>query len=108
MTAHSSPITSEEEVNILYKEKTIPNMCMKMPESVHYVLDTALRLQDDDSEYAETIASDSLRDFSQMNQGRPPSSGILAEARNERRYRLLLEHQFHPSRKSSVSLPLVQ
>ena len=89
MSAHSSPITSMEEVGPLYKEETVQNLYMKMPEPVHYVSDPLMRSKDDVSMYAETTASDST----------PSSNGILAEARNERRYRLLLEHQFHPSRK---------
>ena len=93
-----------EEVSPLYREETIPNLGMKMHEPVHYVLGRPMHLKDDDeSEYAETTASsDSLFDLSEINRGRhspPPSNVILAEARNERRYRLLLEHQFHPSRK---------
>ncbi len=72
-----------------------------MPEPVHYVLGRPMNSKDDVSEYAETAASDSLFDLSQINRGlHSPSfsNGILAEARNERRYRILLEHQFHPSR----------
>ena len=110
MSAKSSPITSVEEVGPLYREETIPNLVMKMHEPVHYVLGRPMHSKDDDddddSEYAETTASDSLFDLSVINTGRhspPPSNDILAEARNERRYRLLLEHQFHPSRKSSMN-----
>ena len=78
-----------------------------MPLPVHYVLGRPMQTSkddDDDSDYAETTtSSDSLFDLSEINRGGrhspPPSNDILAEARNERRYRLLLEHQFHPSRK---------
>ena len=78
-----------------------------MPMPVHYVLGRPIQTSKDDendSEDAETTAStDSLFDLIEMNGvGRhlpPPSNDNLAEARNERRYRLLLEHQFHPSRK---------
>lgn len=88
------------------KAEVTPNLWMKTPESVHYVVDPPNHSKNDVSEYAETAASDSLCDLSLMIQGRyspPPSNVILAEARNERRYRLLLEHQFHPSRMSSIS-----
>ena len=108
MSAQSSPITSAEEVSspFQHREETIPNLGMKMPMPVHYVLGRPMHSKgdDDDSEYAETTAStDSLFDLSEINrEGRhspPPSNDIMSEARNERRYRLLLEHQFHPSRK---------
>ena len=104
MSVNSSPITSVEEVNPLNKDEKISNLYMKMPEAAHYVLNPPVRLQDNTSVYAET--TDSLCDLSQIYQGRhspPPFNSILAEARNERRYRLLLEHQFHPSRKSSIN-----
>ena len=114
MSAQSSPITSTEEVGSLqHREETIPNLGMKMPMPVHYVLGRPIDSKDDhDSEYAETTAStDSLFDLSEINrEGRyspPPSNDILAEARNERRYRLLLEHHFHPSRKFVNGILLV-
>ena len=108
MSAHSSPITSVEEVGPSYKEEMIQDLGMKMPEPVHYFLGRPMRPEDDVSEYTETTASDSLFDLSQIKgQHSPPlSNDILAEARNERRYRLLLEHQFHPSRKSLMSLTI--
>ena len=109
MSAQTSPITSVEEVSssLQHREETIPNLGMKLPMPVHYVLGRPLQnLKDDenDSEGAETTAStDSLFDLSEINRGGrhspPPSNDIQVEARNERRYRLLLEHQFHPSRK---------
>jgi hypothetical protein len=108
MSAQTSPITSMEEVSSpLQKEETISNLGMKMPMSVHYVLGRPMQNSKDDendSEDAETTAStDSLFDLTEINKGglHSPllSNDILAEARNERRYRLLLEHQFHPSRK---------
>lgn len=109
MSAQTSPITSMESVSspLQHREETIPNLGMKMPMSVHYVLGRPMQDSKDDedgSEDAETTAStDSLFDLTEMNrEGRhspPPSNDIQAEARNERRYRLLLEHQFHPSRK---------
>lgn len=34
----------------------------------------------------------------------PPVNELIAEARNERRYRLLLVHDFHPSCKLTISL----
>ena len=100
-----------EEVSPLYREETIPNLGMKLPMPVHYVLGRSMQsLKDDenDSEDAEmTSSTDSLFDLTEINKGGrhspPPSNDIQAEARNERRYRLLLEHQFHPSRKSSMS-----
>jgi hypothetical protein len=117
MSAQSSPITSMEEVGPLqHREETIPNLGMKMPMPVHYVLGRPMHSRhdddDDDDEYAETTASsDSLFDLSEINrEGRhspPPSNDIQAEARNERRYRLLLEHQFHPSRKFNNGVSLV-
>lgn len=103
MSPHSSPLTSVEEVSPLYKEEATLNLGMKMPESVHYVLGRPVRSKDDISEYAETTASDSLFDLCQGRHSPLLSGDILAEARNERRYRLLLEHQFHPSRKSIMS-----
>jgi hypothetical protein len=92
------------------REETIPNPGTKMHMPVHYVLGRPMQnnSKDDDendSEDAETTAStDSLFDLTEMRNsgGRHsplPSNDVLAEARNERRYRLLLEHQFHPSRK---------
>lgn len=107
MSAYSPPITSEEAIDPLCKEETISNPYLKIPVSVHYVVDPPMRSKDDVSEYGGTTASDSLFDLSQMNKGRhspPPSNDILAGARNERRYRLLLEHQFHPSRKLSIGV----
>ena len=112
ISAQSSPITSVEEVvsPLQIREETIPNLGMKTPMPVHYVLGRPMKNSKDDdgdSEYAETTSSDSLFDLSEINrEGRhspPPSNDILAEARNERRYRLLLEHQFHPSRKFVMS-----
>ena len=99
-----------EEVNsplLQHKEETIPNPGTKMPMPVHYVLGHPMQnLKDDenDSGDAETTAStDSLFDLTEIkSRGRHsplPSNDILADARNERRYRLLLEHHFHPSRK---------
>jgi hypothetical protein len=77
MSAQSSPITSTDEVGPLQqREETIPNLGMKMPMPVHYVLGRPMHSNDDDdddSEYAETTASsDSLFDFSEINrEGRP-------------------------------------
>ena len=96
-----------EEVSPLYKEEKTLNLGMKMPEPVHYVLGLPVRSKDDNPEYAETTTSDSLFDLSEIAKGRHSPlhpHGILAEARNERRYRLLLEHQFHPSRKLLISM----
>lgn len=105
----------EEVVSPLYRKEAIPNLDTKMPhEPVHYVLGRPMHSskddgdEDDDSEYAGTTSSDSLFDLSEIKNrvggggdrhSPPPSNDVLAEARNERRYRLLLEHQFHPSRK---------
>lgn len=102
-----------EEVSspLQYREEKIPNPGTKTLMPVRYVLGRPTPPQDskddsdeNDSEDAETTAStDSLFDLTEIKSGGRhsplPSNDILAEARNERRYRLLLEHQFHPSRK---------
>ncbi|KAF8154194.1 hypothetical protein B0H34DRAFT_80502 [Crassisporium funariophilum] len=98
-------VCSDEEVSTLNMEETVPNGCMKMPEPVHYVAEKPETATDTLSVYADTTASESLADLGQPNKGRespPPSNQRSADARNERRYRLLLEHTFHPS----LTLPL--
>ena len=117
MSAQTSPITSVEEVSspLQHKEETISNLGMKLPMSVHYVLGRPMQNSKDeesDSEDAETTDStDSLFDLTEMNRADRhsplPSNDVLAEARNERRYRLLLEHQFHPSRKFTPQMILL-
>ncbi|KAF9529086.1 hypothetical protein CPB83DRAFT_812894 [Crepidotus variabilis] len=80
----------------------------QMPEPTHYTTD--LEIQQGGSQDTETTVANSENDLSRSmdlgaQEGRsspPPTNERAVEARNERRYRYLLEHEFN----SSLTLPL--
>ena len=72
-----------------------------MPEPTHYLPNMQLRSPALNSYYATATVVDCDGDLSQSADTRhhsvPPENDAFADARNERRYRYLLEHEFNPS-----------
>ncbi|PPQ65454.1 hypothetical protein CVT24_010785 [Panaeolus cyanescens] len=114
-------LPSPQQIDFLRMEETVPTsnangpVKITMPEPVHYLPDLTvrrktLRLDDsfvkEDEEVLESSTStdDSLYsdatakiDDDRRCDSPPPLNLSAAEARHERRYRLLLEHEFNPS-----------
>lgn len=94
-------------MDALRLEDNVSKDCWKMPEPVHYSADMKFQNQfkekkENNSPYTNTTAADSDCDLSRLmvNTGRespPPTNIRAADARNERRYRYLLEHEFNSS-----------
>ncbi|KAF8968828.1 hypothetical protein BDZ97DRAFT_1654578 [Flammula alnicola] len=94
-------LPSPKEVDALRMEENMPFGIMKMPEPVYYLPNMQIRPAN-----AEGTASDSDSDLTRTTEracrSPPPLNESVAEARNERRYRYLLEHEFN----ASLTLPL--
>lgn len=77
-----------------------------MPEPTHYLPNMQLRPPTMNSYYATATVAVCDGDLSQSANIRfhspPPANDAFADARNERRYRYLLEHEFNPSRTTLV------
>jgi len=75
-----------------------------MPEPTHYLPNMQLRSPTLNSYYATATVVDCDGDLSQpadmRHHSAPLANDAFSDARNERRYRYLLEHEFNPSRRT--------
>ena len=98
-------LPSPEEVDALRLEDNVSAGAWKMPEPVHYAPDLKVTRDYSSSRTPYTSSagnSDCDLSKSMVGSGRrspPPTNVVAADARNERRYRYLLEHEFNSSRK---------
>ena len=100
-------LPSPLEVDALRFEDRDSKDVWKMPEPVHYSADMKVQSpsKENNSPCTDTTAASSDGDLSRsmVDKGRespPPTNSRAADARNERRYRYLLEHEFNSSCKS--------
>ncbi len=98
-------LPSPEEVDALRLEDNISTDVWKMPEPVHYTPDLKATKDYSSSRTPFTTStsnSDCDLSRSMVDSGRqspPPTNVVAVDARNERRYRYLLEHEFNSSRE---------
>lgn len=102
-------LPSPLEVDALRLEDGVSKDVWKMPEPVHYSADMKVQNQskENNSPFTNTTAASSDCDLSRsmVDTGRespPPTNVRAADARNERRYRYLLEHEFNSSCKFTL------
>ncbi|KAJ3501789.1 hypothetical protein NLJ89_g9182 [Agrocybe chaxingu] len=99
-------LPSPQEVDALRMEDNIPRSIMRMPEPVHFSEDLKVISSKRNAMYEAELEAYSDETLSQRtDSGRDspiPTNPHYAEARNERRYRFLLDHEFN----SSLTLPL--
>lgn len=99
-TSHETP--ESEDAGSPHQESTVATATIKMPEPVIYTPGPSSRSSSvlvpsgrSSGEHGVYIISDDGYDSP------PPADERIAEIKNERRYRLLLTHAFHSSRKLS-------
>ena len=90
-TAHKTPVT--EDARSPHQENTVATATTRMPEPVIYSSSVFVPSSRSSGEHGVYKISDDGYDSP------PPVDERIAEIKNERRYRLLLTHAFHRSRK---------
>ncbi|CAA7262077.1 unnamed protein product [Cyclocybe aegerita] len=99
-------LPSPQEVDALRMEDNIPRSIMRMPEPIHFSDDLKVISSKKNAIYEaefEAYSDETLSQRTHNGRDSPiPTNPHYVEARNERRYRFLLDHEFN----SSLTLPL--
>ena len=100
-------LPSPQEVDALRMDEAMVPITMKMPEPAHYTVDMKIQTSQD-GPGSPTMVTDGDSDYNlsrSIELGRrspPPTNPKAALARNERRYRYLLEHEYNSCRKFGI------
>lgn len=105
-TAAGDMSTSPGQSTFQPRLRTPDSSEIKMPEPVIYTpsvnTSQASSIFDSSGRSLSSILEDVVPEYDGY-ESPPPANDRIAEIRNERRYRLLLAHEFHPSRKLPIS-----
>jgi len=90
-----------------HKETSVPTPEIKFPEPVFFSRagsGQSSEIVSPSSENSEGNSQNTSAPIQETHASPPPASDIIAQIRNERRYRMILTHDYHPSRQSACHL----